>query len=158
MIISIRFQLLITMQNSWSSLLLWEAAAIRIGLAQLRFPYHTTNVGGEPTLINLYLDPSKYKPVQRYSRAQYPPLCVVRPWRIHRNVYTILSPSSHSQCAVVVSPNGIVNVLGLPEYVASTTSHYHKRALQRTVLNRYRQGHYIKPQTWRKPRFRPVSY
>jgi hypothetical protein len=34
--------------------------------------------------------------------------------------YTILSPSPHSQCAVIVSHNGIAKVLGLPEYVAST--------------------------------------
>jgi hypothetical protein len=33
----------------------------------------------------------------------------------------LLSPSLHSQCAVVLSHNGIAKVLGLPEYVASTT-------------------------------------
>jgi mRNA-degrading endonuclease toxin of MazEF toxin-antitoxin module len=41
---------------------------------------------------------------------------------------------------VVISQNRIANLLGLLEYVASTTSHNHKRALQQTVLNRHRQG------------------
>jgi hypothetical protein len=36
---------------------------------------------------------------------------------------------------------------GLPEYVASTTSHDHKRAYNGTVLNRHRRGHYVRPQT-----------
>ena len=34
--------------------------------------------------------------------------------------YTLLSPSLHFECAVGLSHNGIAEVLGLPEYVAST--------------------------------------
>jgi hypothetical protein len=41
--------------------------------------------------------------------------------------YTILSPSLHSQCAVIVSHKGIAQMLGLPEYVASTASHDHRQ-------------------------------
>jgi hypothetical protein len=37
------------------------------------------------------------------------------------NGYMILSPSPRSQCAVVVSHNGIAKILALPEYVASTS-------------------------------------
>jgi hypothetical protein len=40
----------------------------------------------------------------------------------------LLSPSLHSQCAVVLSHNGIAEVLGLAEFVVNTTSHNHKRA------------------------------
>jgi hypothetical protein len=73
------FHLLTTMQGRGSSLLHRAAVAIRIVLAQLGFPYHMTNIGGEPTLINLHSDPPKCESVQYYPRAQYPPLCVVRP-------------------------------------------------------------------------------
>ena len=50
----------------------------------------------------------------------------------------LVSPSLHSQCVVVISHNGIAEVLGLLEYVASTTSHDHKVGLQQSVLNRHR--------------------
>ena len=43
-----------------------------------------------------------------------------------RSVHATLT-ISHTQCAVVFSHNGIAEVSGLPEYVASTTSHDHKQ-------------------------------
>jgi hypothetical protein len=55
----------------------------------------------------------------------------------------VLSPSLHSQCTVIVPPKGIAQMLGLPEYVASTTNHDHKEIVQRTVLNRHGWGHYV---------------
>jgi hypothetical protein len=55
----------------------------------------------------------------------------------------ILSPSLHSQCAVIVPHNGIAQMLGLLEYVASTTNHDHKQAVHRTVLNQHGWGHYV---------------
>jgi hypothetical protein len=70
--------------------------------------------------------------------------------------YTILSPSLHSQYAVIIPHSGLAQVLGLPEYVASTASHDHKQAVQRTVLSRHRRGHYVQPQTGCKPRFHLV--
>jgi hypothetical protein len=39
--------------------------------------------------------------------------------------YMVLSPSLHSQCVVIVSYTRIAQMLGLPEYVASTASHDH---------------------------------
>jgi hypothetical protein len=68
----------------------------------------------------------------------------------------ILSPSLHFKCAVIVPHSGLAQVLGLPEYVASTASHDHKQVVQRTVLSRHRRDHYVQPLTGRKPRFRPV--
>ena len=46
---------------------------------------------------------------------------------------------SHAQCIVVFSHNGIAEVLGLPEYVASTTRSRPHTGLQLTVLNRHRR-------------------
>jgi hypothetical protein len=37
-----------------------------------------------------------------------------------QDVYTLLSSSLYSQCVLGLSHNGIAEVLGLPEYVAST--------------------------------------
>ena len=48
-----------------------------------------------------------------------------------QDMYTLLSPSLHSQCAVSLSHNGIAEVLGLPEYVASTTKSRPHGGLQR---------------------------
>jgi hypothetical protein len=48
-----------------------EQMAIRIDLAQLGFPYHTTYVDQRHTYINPHLDPPKQERVQRYLRAQY---------------------------------------------------------------------------------------
>jgi hypothetical protein len=39
----------------------------------------------------------------------------------------VLSPSLHSQCMFIVFYKGIAEMLGLPEYVASTTSHDHRQ-------------------------------
>jgi hypothetical protein len=50
--------------------------------------------------------------------------------------YTLLSPSPHSQCAVVFSSNRITEVSGLLEYVASTTSYDHKQPYNdRSLIN-----------------------
>jgi hypothetical protein len=48
--------------------------------------------------------------------------------------YTILSPSLHSQCVVVISHKGIAQMLALPGYVASTTNHDHKQAYNERSL------------------------
>jgi hypothetical protein len=69
--------------------------------------------------------------------------------------YMILSPSLHSQCTVIVPHSGLAQVLGLPEYVASTASHDHKQAVQRTVLNRHRRGRYVRPQTTTQAKIPP---
>jgi hypothetical protein len=63
--------------------------------------------------------------------------------RFHR-MGTLLSPSLHSQCAVVLSHNGIAEVLGLPEYVASTAKSQLTQVYNGTVLNRHRPKHCIK--------------
>jgi hypothetical protein len=69
--------------------------------------------------------------------------------------YTILPPSLHSQYAVIISHKGIAQMLGLPEYVASTTSHDHRQSWQRMVLNRHRWGHYIRPQNTTQAKIPP---
>jgi hypothetical protein len=46
--------------------------------------------------------------------------------------YMVLSPSLYSQCVFIISHKGIAQMLGLPEYVASTASHrqlYNERFL-----------------------------
>jgi hypothetical protein len=53
---------------------------------------------------------------------------------------TLLSPSPHSQCAVVFSANGIAEILGLPEYMASTAKSWLTQVYNGTVLNRHRRG------------------
>ena len=119
------------MQGSWSSLLLREATAIRIDLAQLGFPYHMTYVGPglRLTYINLPSDPPKCELVLRYPRAQYS-TSLRHSMMDSQDVYTLLSPSLHSQCMVVLCHNGIAEVLGLPEYVASTTNSQTQASLQ----------------------------
>jgi len=57
-----------------------------------------------------------------------------------QDVYTLLSPSAHSQCAVAFSHNGKAKVSGLPKYVASTTRSRTQQVYNGTVLNRHRQG------------------
>ena len=53
-----------------------------------------------------------------------------------QDVYTLLSPSLHSQCAVVLSHNGIAKVLGLPDYVANTTKSWTQQAYnERALIN-----------------------
>ena len=54
MITVLMLQLLATMQFSWSSLLLREAAAIQIDLAQLGFPYHMI-YAGLGLVLNLHI-------------------------------------------------------------------------------------------------------
>ena len=115
------------MQFSWSSLLLWETSAIRIDLAQLGFPYHKTSVGPGlgRTYINLHSDRPKRKPVYATREHSTPTPCAT-PSGFTGWVHATLT-ISHVQCAVVFSHNRIAEVLGLPEYVTSTTNHDHKR-------------------------------
>jgi hypothetical protein len=148
------------MQDGWSSLLHREATAIQIGLAQLGFPYHTTyaGLGPDPCLHTSTLTrilhygnrSSATREHSTHSTASFVPNGFIGVCN------TVLSSSLHFQCVVIVSYKGIAQMLGLPEYVASTTSHYHRQAVQRMVLNRHRRGHYVQPQIGRKPRFRPV--
>ena len=84
------------------------------------FPYHTTYAGSRPTYINLHSDPPRHEQVQRYPRAQYSTSLHHSSMMDSQDVYMLLSPSLHSQCVVVLSHNGIAEVLGLLEYVAST--------------------------------------
>ena len=120
-------QLLTTMKFSWSSFLFWEATAILIDLVQLGFPYHTIYAGPSfgLTYINLHLDPSKRELVYATREHSTPPPCAA-PGGFTGCVYATLT-ISHAQCTVVFPHNGIAEVSGLPEYVASTTSHDHKR-------------------------------
>ena len=130
------FHWLTTMQFSWSSLLLREAAAIWIDLAQLGFPYHTTYAGPGFGLkyINPHSDPPKRELVCATWEHSTPPPCATpggSTWWVHATL-TI----SHAQCAIVFSHNGIAEVSGLTEYVASTTSHDHKRPYNdRSLIN-----------------------
>jgi putative component of toxin-antitoxin plasmid stabilization module len=151
-----------------SSLLLREATAIRIDLAQLGFPYHMTYAG-------LGLDPDPawtyiYQPVPRslktwtilrYLGAQYPLHCIVRPWRIRRSVLhgtpTISIRPVHS-CLFKLRIN---RGKGLPEYVASTgkvlTTHMPTmNGLQSTQVERARPSEPVS--TYHDNQFRPVSY
>jgi hypothetical protein len=148
------------MQDGWSSLLHREAAAIWIGLAQLGFPYHTTYIGLGP-------DPCLYTSTLTWILHYGNRSNATREHSTHFSVlfvpdgftgvcYMILSSSLHSQCAVIIPHKRIAQMLGLLEYVASTTNHDHKQAVQRMVLNRHGRGHYVQPQTGRKPRFCPV--
>ena len=67
------------MQIRESSLLLREAMAIQIDLAQLGLPYHPTYAGPIPTYINLHSDPPKQEPVRATREHSAPPPCVVHP-------------------------------------------------------------------------------
>jgi hypothetical protein len=137
-----------------------EAAAIRIGLAQLKFPDHTTytELGPDPCLYTLTLTWILHYGSRSSASREHITHFVVSfiPDGFTGVCYTILSPSLHSQCAVIVPHKGISQMLGLLEYVASTTNHDHKQVVQQTVLNRHGRGHYVQPQTGRKPRFCPV--
>ena len=77
-----------------------------------------TYVGPRPTYINLHSDPLKREPVYATREYSTPPSYVIRDVFV-RWVHTTLA-ISHSQCAVSFSYNGIAEILGLPEYVAST--------------------------------------
>jgi hypothetical protein len=63
-----------------------------------------------------------------------------------QDVYTLLSPFIYSQCAIVLSRNGIAEVLGLPEYVASTTKSQPQDGLRRYGPQSTQARHYIKTQ------------
>jgi hypothetical protein len=99
------------------------------GLAGVSLPHDVCKSRPGPMLayINPHSDPPLWESDQRYPRASIPPLGIVQAWCIHKHGYIILSPSLHSQCAVVVSHKGLAKVLGLPEYVANTTSHDHRQ-------------------------------
>jgi hypothetical protein len=133
------FHWLTTMQHSWSSLLHREAAAIRIGLAQLGFPYHTTYVGlGLQTQTYIYQPvprSPKTKPVCATREHSTPLHCVVRPWRIHRSVLHGTSTISiHPVCMSFRVKDKLGQ--GLLEYVASTTSHDHRQLYNdRSLIN-----------------------
>jgi hypothetical protein len=101
----------------------------RFGQARIFLPHDICRFrsGPVPTYIDPHSDLPIQEPVQRYPRASIPPLGIVQVWRIHKHGYTILPPSLHSQCAVIVSHTRIAQMLGLPEYVASTASHDHRQ-------------------------------
>jgi hypothetical protein len=102
----------------------------RFGPARVSLPHDIcrSRPRPEPAYINPHLDPPIQESVQRYPRASI--------WRIHKHRYTILPPSLHSQCAVIVSLKGLAKVLGLPEYVASTASHDHRQLYNdRSLIN-----------------------
>jgi hypothetical protein len=101
----------------------------RFGLAGVSLPHDICRFRSRPvpTYIDPHSDPPIREPVQRYPRASIPPHGIVQAWRIHKHGYTILPPSLHSQCAVIVSHIRIAQMLGLPEYVASTASHDHRQ-------------------------------
>jgi hypothetical protein len=129
------------MQYSWSSLLHWEAAVIRIGLAQLRFPYHTTYAG-------LGLDPHLHTSTLTWILQNRNRSSTTQEHSTHFTMsfvpngftgvcYTVLPPSLHSPCAVIISHKVIAQMLDLPEYVASTTNHDHKNSPdnERSLIN-----------------------
>jgi hypothetical protein len=133
---------------------------IRIGLAQLGFPYHMNyaGLGPDPCLHTLTLTQILHHGNRSSATREHNTHSIVSfvPDGFTGVCNTVLSPPLHFQCVVIISHKGIAQMLGLLEYVASTTSHDHRQAVQRTVLNRHRRGHYVQPQTRRKPRFYPV--
>jgi hypothetical protein len=78
-------------------------------------------------------------------------------WWITPDVYTLLSPSLYSRCAVSLSRIRLAEVLGLLEYVASTIKSRLTTGLQRSVLNQHKQGTTSWFNSWRKQRVRSVS-
>jgi hypothetical protein len=81
--------------------------------------------GPEPTYINLHSDPQN---MNGFVRPESTVLHLPTPLLVDsQDVYRLLLPSLYSQCVVGLSHNGIAEVLDLPKYVASTTSHDHKR-------------------------------
>jgi hypothetical protein len=132
-----------------SSLLLRRATAIRIDLAQLGFPYHTIYAGLGLNL-NLHISTLTWIPLYRNRSS------ATREHSTHFTAsfvlngfigacYTVLSPSLHSQCAVVVFHKGVAEIYwayqSMWPVLAKPQPH---TSLQRTVLNRWRRGHYIK--------------
>jgi hypothetical protein len=101
----------------------------RFGPAGVSLPHDICRFrsGPVPTYIHPHSDPPIREPVQHYPGASIPPLGIVQAWRIHKHGYTILPPSLHSQCTVIISHTRIAQMLGLPEYVASTASHDHRQ-------------------------------
>ena len=70
------------------------------------------------TYINLHSDPPKREPVCTTLEHSTPPPYAT-PGGFTGCIHATLTVS-HARCAVVFSHNGIVEILGLPEYVAST--------------------------------------
>jgi hypothetical protein len=99
-----------------------------------------TYAGPRPTYINLHSDPSKRERAICHPRAQYSTSLRRSCLTDSHDVYTLLLPSLHSQCVVVLSHKGIAELSCLPEYVASTAKSQLIIGLRRTVLNRYRRG------------------
>ena len=93
----------------------------RLGLAGVSLPHDIcmSRSGPEPTYINLYLNPPKREPICATREHSTPPPCAT-PGGFTGRVHATLA-ISHAQCAVVFSHNGIAEILGLLEYVASTT-------------------------------------
>jgi len=89
--------------------------------------------GPEPTYINLHSDPPKCEPVCATREHNTPPPCAT-PSGFIGWVHATLT-ISHAQCIVVFSHNGIANISGLLEYVASTTKSRTQSSLQRMVLS-----------------------
>jgi hypothetical protein len=151
-----------------SSLLLREATAIRIDLAQLGFPYHMTYAGlgldPKPSL-NLHISTFTrvLQNVNRSSATKSTVHHLPAPLLVDsQDGYMLLSPSPYSQCVVVVSHNRIAKVLDLPEYVASTSkvSTTHKPATNGPQSTQVEQAWPGKPvySTYHDNQFHPISY
>ena len=115
-----------------------RSMAIRIDLAQLGIPYHMTYVGPRHKYINLHSDPPKHESVRATREHNTPPPYVILDVSVGW-VHATLA-ISHSQCAVVFSHNGIAEISGLLEYVASTTKSRLTQVYNGTVLNQHRRG------------------
>ena len=88
-----------------------RSTAIRIDLAQLGFPYHTTYAGPRPTYISLHSDPPKHESVCATREYSTPPsyiICDVFVRWLHATLAIY-----HSQYATSFSHNRIADVLGL---------------------------------------------
>jgi hypothetical protein len=116
-------------------------------LAQLGFPYHTTyaGIGPDPhlhtsTLTRILQNRNRSSATREHSTHLTASFVHDRFTEV---CYMVLLPSLHSQYTVIVSHNGIAQMLGLPEYVASTAKSRLKQAYNSTVLNRHRRRHYI---------------
>ena len=94
--------------------------AIRVNLAQLGFLYHTT-YAGLGSVPNLHISTLARILQNLKALPESTVLHLPKPLLVDsQDVYTLLSPSLHSKCAIGLSHNGIAEVSGLPEYVAST--------------------------------------
>ena len=109
----------------------------RLGLAGVFLPHDIcrSRPGPKPTYINLHSDPPKREPVCATREHSTPPLCAT-PSGFIGCVHATLTIS---HAVVVFSHNGIAEVSGLPEYMASTIKSRTHTSLQRTVLNRHRR-------------------